>query len=562
MKAHITFCYSTEVPPNRVADLALCVACLRAQGCLPQVHTNFLPRFLKEEELVFTAMPTAADKPWTVRKFRTYAAAPDGEPYLHVDSDVFLTTPLPQWLLRAPIFVQTDNEPEEWYAGIRDLPPEWKQDHMPAPWRAMNVGVFGGDPALVRGYAEMALKGAPACAKLARGHVISEQAVLGRFVQDRGVRVASLMSTLNDPPQGYWHLMSKKDEPEVRAEVERRLWKLDPDAAMTLGLRSQPENFYIGLPEKITASTVRKFYKDRKPRRGQQIHRLDPAGVTITTEVFGLGDCVALSDIERTARQQGTAAWTSCVSPHWHALMKHCPGHQDRKHPWSYDLLHGVWQYGLGNGHIIQRAQRLCGLHVHPVPRGFILPAGGKVNRVPGRVCLHFEPSQGWASEQRLKVHPRARALYPATKEALFSTLLSLSKHQSMIEVGSARHLNYPWIEDGTGVPLEQTIRLMAECEFFIGIDSGPMHLATALGLKVVCIINFPHPDRVMLPVLVSSGIGDEWLYPQNVHLHQDVSTSLHMPQATGPNLIAALQGEVYPYWRTDVASELEEEIQ
>lgn len=560
MNAHITFVFP-KLEPNRLVDLALCVV-LAKRHYTPIVHTNLvLPDELRKHceirPRVFAK--DAAELPWTYQKFLTYRGAEDGEPFLHLDSDVFLDAALPRWLTNAPMFVQTDCEPPEWYAGIEDMPPEWRAQFMPAPWRAMCMGVFGGDPALVREYAEMAIRACPECAGRPRGHVISEQAVLGRFVNERGVRVASLTTTLADFPRGYAHLMSRKDVPSERIAVERRLWQLNPVLAKAVGT-PEPYGCILTSNTSIRTRHVRAFYRGRTPRRGQQLHRIDPATVTLTSAAAGLGDAVILTDIERTARQQNKMAWAHSGSSHWPTLVDHCPGHQDRKPPWSYDLLHGVWQYGLGNGHIIQRAQRLCQLHVHPVPRGLVIPklAG---TRKDCRVGLHLEPSQNWSEAQQAHVHPRARKLYPRSLYSLTALIDQSPESWSYIEFGNRPTLNHPAVENRTGKPLAETIRLMAECEYFIGIDSGPMHLAAALGLKSVVLINFPHPDKLMLPVLVSEGLGDEWLYPQNVHLHQDVD-SAHMPLVSADTLRWALQGSVYPYWSTEVLSDLEEEIQ
>ena len=562
MRAHFTFVYD-KPHPNRVVDLALAVTCASASGYTPRVHTNLtdLVRGFGVDAVPVECTPT---KLWTRRKFGSYLSAPDGEPYLHLDSDVFLFKPLPLWLVNAPLFVQTDNEPKEWYGNIDAMPDAWKIRFMPAPWRAMCMGIFGGNPTLVRAYAAFAIEAAGECEGKWRGHVISEQAVLGRFVQDycfiNPPRVASLCSKLDVFPEGYRHLMSKKNDPDVRRWVEQKLWEMNPDLAAAL-LPGRGPTVIAPHYTQVTVGDVRRFYKDVEPRKGEQITRVQPEAVTLTSGALGLGDCVVLSDIERTAKQNGSTAWTYCGSPHWRGLMEHCPAHVDRKFSWSFDVLHEAWHNGAGSGHIIQRIQRLCGFHVHPVPQGFIVPIGAAVEKIPKRVCLHFEPSQGWSEEQSRTRHPRARKLYPRTRIELESLIDKLPPEYSFIEFGRAPVLSSPRIENGTGKPLAETIRLMAECEYLIGIDSGPMHLATALGLKVICVINFPHPNKLMLPVLVSTTVDEAWLYPQNVHLHQDAD-SPHIPLATRANFLRALQGDVYPYWDTDVASLLEDEIQ
>ncbi len=553
MNVYFTFVFE-EPHHNRLVDLALAVTCARQSGYNPVVYTNLALN------LPATFVPTEC-KPtrlWTTRKFATYALAPDGDPYLHIDSDVFLLRPLPLWFLNSPLFVQTDHEPKEWYGHVDLFPDEWKTKFMPNPWRAMCMGVFGGDPALVRAYAAFSELASPECAGKWRGHVISEQATLGRFVQDHGVRVASLSPTLDRFPEGYQHLMARKDSPAARRWVERTLRDRDPDLAATLLPDRGPAVLFTA--PKITAGTVRRFYQGTQPKRNEQLTRVEPEVVTVTMGAGGLGDCIALTDLERAARSQGREARVYANSPHWDALMEHCPGHRPRKFSWSFDALHEIGTHGAGNGHVIQRIRRLCGLHVHPVPSGSLEPKG-KVGRIKNRVCFHFEPSPGWSAEQSRSHHPRARKLSPRVRAELLALVDQLPHNFTYIEVGGRPLLQHPLVEDGTGRPLEDTIRLMAECEYHVGIDSGPMHLATALGLKVICILNFPDPDKLMLPVLVSTNIDEAWLYPQNVHLHQDVD-SPHIPLADRKSLLLALQGEVYPYWSTDVASQLEGEMQ
>jgi hypothetical protein len=99
-----------------------------------------------------------------------------------------------------------------------------------------------------------------------------------------------------------------------------------------------------------------------------------------------------------------------------------------------------------------------------------------------------------------------------------------------------------------TGLPLEQSIRNMATCQYFIGILSGPLHLAIALGLKVIN-INFPAPSRIYLPVLKDIDLVEtEWLYPQSVLLHQDGEGEL-VARFSLTNLERAINGDLYPYW-------------
>ena len=80
---------------------------------------------------------------------------------------------------------------------------------------------------------------------------------------------------------------------------------------------------------------------------------------------------------------------------------------------------------------------------------------------------------------------------------------------------------------------------MMSKCEYFLGIDSGPMHMAAGLGLKSIVIINNTG-NNIYLPRIKECDIpNSEWLYPQNVHL----------------NLSRAFNGEIYPYFSEDYLS-------
>ncbi len=137
-----------------------------------------------------------------------------------------------------------------------------------------------------------------------------------------------------------------------------------------------------------------------------------------------------------------------------------------------------------------------------------------------------------------------------------------------------SKQINFGWdfVEVGStfsGLPardftkkaLDETLRLMASAEWFIGIISGPYHLATALGLKVVCIVNFPSADSIYLPTLAPiDQVESEWFYPQNVHLHQEDGAPM-VPKLSYDSLCRAVDGEVYPYWSDSYLGLIDEKL-
>jgi len=101
----------------------------------------------------------------------------------------------------------------------------------------------------------------------------------------------------------------------------------------------------------------------------------------------------------------------------------------------------------------------------------------------------------------------------------------------------------------------------MATGEWFLGIISGPMHVATALGLRGIVIINFPKPQKIFLPTVVSCGqIEEEWFPPQHVFLHQDGEGPL-VKRSTFDNIKRAFNGEIYPFWNDKYLGLIHEKI-
>jgi len=323
--------------------------------------------------------------------------------------------------------------------------------------------------------------------------------------------------------------------------------------ALTRRLRELTKPAVIVKHRRVDADAVRAFYRDAQPAGRMKAPVIDPTTTTLTNTPTGLGDCVVLTDLPRAAFHAGASAKIYSPSQHFATLGRFNPWFEDRQDPVWVSLSAAVAAYQIGPGHNIQRARRLFGLPIDPVPRGCIEVE--RVLRVPGRVSLHFDPGPH-AHWQRRHLHPRARMIYPDTMRVI-RQFIAAHGDMTFIEIGPRRLLNDERVADGTGVGLEDTIRLMSECEFHLGVISGPMHVAVALGLKTIAIINFPHPGQLMLPNLVATGmVEEEWLYPQQVVLHQD-HDSAHWPLFSRKSLEAAFDGGVYPYWRTDVAEEL-----
>jgi hypothetical protein len=277
---------------------------------------------------------------------------------------------------------------------------------------------------------------------------------------------------------------------------------------------------------------------------------------TLTNTPLGLGDTVVLTDLPRSAARAGRRASVHASSKSFSTLMSFNPHYEEGRVPFwaAADVLEH--DFALGNGHFIQRIQRAWGLEADLRPRGCVEVPGAA--RRPGRLVLHFEPG-AHAAWQRRHLHPRAREVYPESMEIL-QRFIDQHPEMHLIEVGSRRS-GLRGVEDRTGAPLAQTVELMASCEYFIGIISGPMHLAAALDLKIIGIINFPDPSQIYLPVLKDVAIVESvWFYPQSVLLHQDGEGEL-VPRFSLTSLERAIAGEVYPYWSDRYLPLIHEEL-
>lgn len=298
----------------------------------------------------------------------------------------------------------------------------------------------------------------------------------------------------------------------------------------------------IGEPKVIPEDLlIQHFAALRSVPKPSLREQLDEYALTNTS--LALGDTVILTTLPAVAALQGTQRYVDSDSPHFQALMRFNRHYLPAQGRVRAPIGQLDARYNLGNGHLTQKIQRAFGLQPLDRPSGYLDIAP---QPVPGRVALHFEAGTH-ALWQRTHVHPRARQLYPESR-SIIQEFIRQHPGWSFLQFGK-KAAPFDGVADATGLPLDRTIALLASCEYFIGIVSGPMHLATALGLRCVIILNFPRASEIMLPTLKHTGVVEsEWLYPQNVHLHQEDSAPL-VPRLSLRNLHRAVQGELYPFW-------------
>jgi len=277
-----------------------------------------------------------------------------------------------------------------------------------------------------------------------------------------------------------------------------------------------------------------------KPRRPVDF---DPWKYSLTNGPRGLGDCILLSDLPYASHRPFGVHSHSPAWPFVEGMLEVGSG------PYMDDWIRADVEYmtrNLGNGHLFQRLRRLYGLNVDEKPFGKLRRDSPQVLN---RVALHFDAGkhQTW---QKQHIHSRAREIYPENLE-IIQRFINDNPRMEFIEFG-AKPIGLTGIKSCVGMDLKLQLQVLGTCEWFLGIVSGFMHAAAAYECKSVVVLNFPAARKIMLPTLVDTNLVEsEWLYPQNVHLHQDNAGPL-VPRFTDDSLRAAFNGEVYPYFKND----------
>jgi len=273
----------------------------------------------------------------------------------------------------------------------------------------------------------------------------------------------------------------------------------------------------------------------------------DPIDHGLSNGPEGLGDCILLSDCPFASPRPFPVHSNSPAWPAVEGLLKIGSGQYFER--WiRADVAYK--KYNLGNGHLFQRLRRLYGFPVDDKPSGKL---DRKFPQIKGRVALHFDAGihQSW---QLKHVHKRARIVYPENKLAI-TKFIEENSQLEFVEFGG----KWSGIEPKTSnyrslvsIELGLQLRALSTCDFFIGIVSGFMHAAAAFEIPSIVILNFPVARKIILPTITDTElIESEWLYPQNIHLHQDNAGPL-VPRFSLKNLKKAYNGEVYPYFKDD----------
>lgn len=262
----------------------------------------------------------------------------------------------------------------------------------------------------------------------------------------------------------------------------------------------------------------------------------------LVTLNIGLGDAVAL-----TCLTQQSSKKLNIFSPnkHWQTLCKFNSALNPIGESKNYIRTEILELHNVGNGHIDQRLQRTLGLPVQKLPKPYLHPTV-PLNKKRNKVALHF--STGISAFDLLQhgfVNPRQLEDW-AQKEIL---KFIDGSNLEFVEFGMEQKFQHPKVKDFTKISVEDSINEMATCEYFMGLNSGFMSVAAALELKSVIIVNVPDVKDLYLPVIQECSAEDmNWLYPQNVHLHQNGENEL-VKKLSVVNIKKAFDGEIYPFW-------------
>lgn len=284
---------------------------------------------------------------------------------------------------------------------------------------------------------------------------------------------------------------------------------------------------------------VSEFY-DLIPESG--LPRFEDSGFNVVRNInLGLGDTI-MSFCFSQDEAMTNNLFKYSDSPHFSPLLSLNPNPTSLNAPAKIFEIHTCHGYNFSGGHIIDKLRKVLGLPKLVMPKAFLGPIPQKES---GKVILSFDTGIH-QRVQKAHIHPRARELYDEHKAAI-QKFINESKMR-FVEVG-IRSSGFSGVENKTGVGLAQTIKEVTDAELFIGINSGPAHLAAAFNVRSIIVVNFPNAHNLYLPCLKENDFPDScWLYPQNVHLHEDEDGEL-APKFSYENLKRAIEGKIYPHF-------------
>ncbi len=276
--------------------------------------------------------------------------------------------------------------------------------------------------------------------------------------------------------------------------------------------------------------------------------------VNVTTLNIGLGDAIVLTSL---TNDDGKKIDIFSPNKHWQTLCdfnKKLKRNAETKQRVRTEILEFFY---CGNGHLYQRIQRVLGLKVDLMPKGYLYPTTHTTVK-KDKIAINFSsgPSGLDLTHVGFKNPRRLDDKYKLEIENFIK-----NSNYEFVEIGSQRLFNFDNVFDFTNRSVEDSLNELASCEYFIGLNSGFMNAASCFNIKSIIIVNVPRIEDLYLPMIVDfynddtrCGQDMNWLFPQNVHLHQHGENEL-VPILCEDNIKRAINGEVYPYWKNDYLS-------
>jgi heptosyltransferase-2 len=120
------------------------------------------------------------------------------------------------------------------------------------------------------------------------------------------------------------------------------------------------------------------------------------------------------------------------------------------------------------------------------------------------RFAEQFFKQHGLAGRTVVAIHPGARQLYIRWKLDGFADVgarLSAEKGAAVVIIGSVSEVDLvaavassiPGAVQAVGLPVAGLVSVLKRCQLFIGNSTGPMHIASALGVPVVALFGSHH---------------------------------------------------------------------
>jgi hypothetical protein len=283
-----------------------------------------------------------------------------------------------------------------------------------------------------------------------------------------------------------------------------------------------------------------------------------------------LGEAIMFSSIpEKSVNENRDIYLNKNLNYFLDLILKKNPHFKSKDIDKSPNIHQIVENFNCGNGNILQQTYRLLGLNIDAKPKGNLYINKTKKKNLIG---LHLDGVSAG------RFYPNGRVIYEHNIKILQEFIKTNSeysfvqfgqgkkKEEELLPTGLSKPLNNDKtgllknVEDFLNKDISETLNKIAECEYFICINSSFYHAAIALDVKTICLINLPIIQSCYLPILVNEMLpctppfshwDKNWLYPQAVHLHQDGENEL-VKMFSKENLKKALNGDIYPFWKDD----------